>query len=67
MTEGRNEGKKEKDGQWWGLGVSGSTGQVKLLPPPLSSCDSGEEALQHASTDVVALSGAPAQRGASSH
>ncbi|CAM4715556.1 unnamed protein product [Leuciscus chuanchicus] len=31
MTEGRNEGKKEKDGQWWGLGVSGSTGQL-LFP-----------------------------------
>jgi len=51
------------------VGVGGvykhRTGEAAAFPP--SSCDSGEEALQHASTDVVALSGALAQRGASSH
>lgn len=71
----RQDGGKEsrEEGEGWrrvGVGrkgVSGNTGQVRLLPPPFLSRDSGEEALQHASTDVVALSGAPAQRGASSH
>lgn len=53
-----------------GVGMKGAvwkhrTGEAAASPPP--SRDSGEEALQHASTDVVALSGAPTQRGASSH
>lgn len=55
-----------------GVGMKGGvwkhrTGEAAAVHPPPPSRDSGEEALQHASTDVVALSGAPAQRGASSH
>ncbi len=69
QADGGKEWREEGEG-WRRLGVGRKGGVWKHRTgafPPLLSRDSGEEALQHASTDVVALSGAPAQRGASSH